>query len=139
MLVKVFVKHVNDDQTTLCIQNCSSIIVLATTLVRIETSSTNDVVVKALRNTFSHVSFIIVNYSKSELFLSIKTHILIAGVDDALVKNKGVFDNFGWSKYCKHHSFIISRKISSPDMKENVKSYVLADPNFDICGPIDAF
>jgi len=139
----------DDDTSSLCVQDTTSTILLATTLVRIQTSSTNYVVVRAVLDSASHVSFITENCAQRLGCSRQKAPISIAGVKDAPVKDEGFtslsLTTLTGRSIAKNHPFVIlnritadlPRKAIAPHLKEKVKSFVLADPSFNMCSPID--
>lgn len=127
----------------------NSTVLLATTLVKVKTTSGNVHTFRGLLDSASQCSFISERAAQLLNVVRTKSPLPIDGISGLSTKSKGLtnvsLETLNGKSVALNHPMIILDKITSPlpkaqvhpDVITHVKKYSLADPTFNVTGPID--
>lgn len=130
--------------------NQNNTVLLATTLVNITSANGNAAVVRAVLDSASQTTIISESCAKTLCLYRSQTDVPeLSGISTTPVKTKGLtfvtLSSLSGNILAKSHPVMILNKISCnlprvqlpPEIKERLKGYKLADPTFDVPGPVD--
>ncbi|XP_054287816.1 uncharacterized protein LOC129003544 [Macrosteles quadrilineatus] len=128
---------------------CNSTVLLATTLIKVKSPSGHTHILRGLIDSASQCSFISERAAQLLNVVRSKSVIPIDGISGLSTKTKGVtnvdLETLSSKPVAQNHTVVILDKITSPlprsqvhpDVIEHVRKYSLADPSFNVTGPID--